>query len=211
MVILHLLLGGQSRQRCLGRCDSPFRRHYPMAESGRNRADSDRLALSRQRTSEAAPLSTVEIALVRNLALVILDRLLLPPSGTRRRVFRDLLSAVWRTAAFGFSASWAGLNDYFYSSRPETCFNHSQMFNAWWLLWLAFFFLFLVSPVTYGWGYRGWGPPYPRYVQRRRGLRASGLGQPVDLRHQSWGWGGDFVWVVLLVAARWDFAGLLLR
>jgi hypothetical protein len=85
------------------------------------------------------------------------------------------------------------------------------MINAWWILWMAFLFLFLVSPVTYGWGYRGWGPPYPRYVQRRRGLRASALGQPADLRHQSWGWGGDFVWVVLLVAGGWAFAGLLLR
>jgi hypothetical protein len=62
------------------------------------------------------------------------------------------------------------------------------MINAWWLLWMAFMFLFLVSLVTYGWGYPGWGRPYPRYIQRRRGLRASALGQPADLHYQSWGW-----------------------
>ena len=85
------------------------------------------------------------------------------------------------------------------------------MMSSWWILWMAFMVVFLVSPVSYGWGYRGWGPPYPRYVQRRRGLRAASTGQPADLRHQSWGWGGDFVWVVLLVAGGWGFAGLLLR
>jgi hypothetical protein len=82
--------------------------------------------------------------------------------------------------------------------------------SSWWFFWMAFMFLFLVSPVTYGWGYRGWGPPYPRYIQRRRGLQAATTGQPADLRHQSWGWGGDFVWVVLIVASGWAFAGLLL-
>ena len=85
------------------------------------------------------------------------------------------------------------------------------MMSSWWILWMVFMFLFLVSPVSYGWGYRGWGPPYPRYIQRRRGLRASATGQAADPRHQSWGWGGDFVWVVLLVAGGWAFAGLFLR
>ena len=85
------------------------------------------------------------------------------------------------------------------------------MISSWWFLWMAFMFLFFVFPVTYGWGYRGWGLPYPRYVQRRRGLQASTTGQPADLRHQSWGWGGDFVWVILIVAGGWAFAGLLLR
>jgi hypothetical protein len=85
------------------------------------------------------------------------------------------------------------------------------MMSSWWILWMVFMFLFLVSPVSYGWGYRGWGPPYPRYIQRRRALRATTIGQPADRRHQSWGWGGDFVWVVLLVAGGWAFAGVLLR
>jgi hypothetical protein len=83
--------------------------------------------------------------------------------------------------------------------------------SSWWILWMVFMFLFLVSPVSYGWGYRGWGPPYPRYIQRRRALRATTIAQPADRRHQSWGWGGDFVWVVLLLAVGWAFAGLLLR
>ena len=41
--------------------------------------------------------------------------------------------------------------------------------STWWLLWMGVMFFFLLSD-GYGWGYRGWGPPYPRYIQRRRGL-----------------------------------------
>ena len=35
------------------------------------------------------------------------------------------------------------------------------MMNASWLLWMIFIFLFLVSPIGYGWGYRQGGPAYP--------------------------------------------------
>jgi len=34
------------------------------------------------------------------------------------------------------------------------------IFHQWWL-WIAFMFLFFVGPVSYGWGYRKWGAPYP--------------------------------------------------
>jgi hypothetical protein len=67
--------------------------------------------------------------------------------------------------------------------------------NFWWILWMAFMSLFLAFTVAYGWGYHGWGPPYPRYFQRRRGL-SSATGQPADLRHQSWRWEGNFVRVL---------------
>ncbi len=49
------------------------------------------------------------------------------------------------------------------------------MTNTLWFLWMAFMFLFLVSPVGYGWSYRGWGPPLPSYIQRRRAARGSML------------------------------------
>ena len=49
------------------------------------------------------------------------------------------------------------------------------MMSSWWFLWLAFMLLFLIPPLGYGWGYRGWGPPYPSYVQRRRGQQAVGM------------------------------------
>lgn len=83
------------------------------------------------------------------------------------------------------------------------------MMGTWWFFWLTFMFIFLVPPLGYGWGYRGWGPPYPRYIQRRRGLRASiGGGKTAAYRHHAWGWGGDFVWTVLFVGVAWAFLGL---
>jgi hypothetical protein len=85
------------------------------------------------------------------------------------------------------------------------------MISAWWILWMAFLFLFFVSPVSYGWGYRGWGPPLPRYVQRRRALHAASAEGSSAARHHAWGWGGDFVWAVLLIGGGWAAAGLLLR
>jgi hypothetical protein len=77
------------------------------------------------------------------------------------------------------------------------------MIVSWWLMWMLFMFLFLVPPIGYGWGYRGWGPPYPRYIQRRRVLQASATEGSVTLGHQSWGWVGDFVWIVLFIAVFW--------
>lgn len=85
------------------------------------------------------------------------------------------------------------------------------MTNTLWFLWLAFIFVFLLSPVGYGWSYRGWRPPLPRYIQRRRAIRASFTDVAAASRHQAWGKGGDYVWVVLLLAACWAGAGLLLR
>ncbi len=65
------------------------------------------------------------------------------------------------------------------------------------------FFLFWMMPLGYGWGYRGWGPPYPRYYQRQRGERAAAAGGPTTLDHHAWGWGGDVLWGALLVGALW--------
>jgi hypothetical protein len=68
---------------------------------------------------------------------------------------------------------------------------------------MAFMFLLLVPPLGYGWGYRGWGPPYPRYVQRRRGQQAAATGGPANFNHHSWGWTGDFVWMVFFIGLFW--------
>jgi hypothetical protein len=74
---------------------------------------------------------------------------------------------------------------------------------SWWFLWLAFMFMFLVPPLGYGWGYRGWGPPLPRYVQRRRGPPvAGGTGAPTP-PHLAWGRGGDFVWMIFGIGMMW--------
>jgi hypothetical protein len=77
------------------------------------------------------------------------------------------------------------------------------MISTSWILWMVFMFLFLVPPMGYGWGYRKWGPPYPRYVQRRRGVRAATVGGFAAFNHQAWGWRGDFVWLVLFVGVLW--------
>jgi hypothetical protein len=50
------------------------------------------------------------------------------------------------------------------------------MTSSWWFIWLVVMFLFLAPPIGYGWGYRGWGAPYPRYIQRRRGQQAAAAG-----------------------------------
>ena len=52
-------------------------------------------------------------------------------------------------------------------------------------------------------GYRGWGPPYPSYFQRQRDLQASSAGASGAFNHYSWGWGGDFVWLILFVGIFW--------
>jgi hypothetical protein len=69
--------------------------------------------------------------------------------------------------------------------------------GALWLLWIVFMLRFFVAPLGYGWGYRRWGPPCPRYFQRRRGLRAASTVDSAKFDHQAWGWGGDLLWVVL--------------
>ncbi len=75
------------------------------------------------------------------------------------------------------------------------------MMSPIWLIWLIFMFMFLVAPVGYGWGYRGWGMAYPRYVQRRRALRVGGDPAPRD--HLAWGRAGDLVWIGLFAAFIW--------
>ncbi len=77
------------------------------------------------------------------------------------------------------------------------------MMGAWWWLWMVFIFLFLVPPLGYGWGYRSWGAPYPRYIQRRR---AVATGDSASFNHQAWGFGGDFVWMVMIIGVLWGSA-----
>jgi hypothetical protein len=78
--------------------------------------------------------------------------------------------------------------------------------GSWWWFWLVFMFLFLLPPIGYGWGYRGWGPPLPSYVQRRRGPQT---GRAADFNAQSWGWGGDFVWIIAFIGGMWALSALL--
>lgn len=82
------------------------------------------------------------------------------------------------------------------------------MMGSWWVIWMLCIIVFLAPPLGYGWGYRGWGPPYPRYVQRRRALQAASATESSSgFSHHSWGWGGDLMWLMLLVAMIWGIAG----
>jgi hypothetical protein len=83
--------------------------------------------------------------------------------------------------------------------------------GSWLLLWVAFLFIFLLPPIGYGWGYRRWGPPFPRYVQRRRAQRAAAADGSASFDHHSWGWGGDFVWLMLCIWMIWAIAALSWR
>lgn len=61
-------------------------------------------------------------------------------------------------------------------------------------------------PIGYGWGYRSWGPPYPRYLQNRRHRKMLAANTEISERHLSWGWGGDFIWVISTI---WLFGAIL--
>ena len=83
------------------------------------------------------------------------------------------------------------------------------MMSSWLFMWMAFMFLFILFPVGYGWGYRGWGPPYPRYLQRRRAEQALGTGRSGTFDHHAWGWRGDLMWVVLSLGIFWGILVLV--
>ncbi|MEO8902917.1 MAG: hypothetical protein ABI627_15450 [Polyangiaceae bacterium] len=71
------------------------------------------------------------------------------------------------------------------------------MTSSLWILWIVCLFMFLLAPLGYGWGYRSWGPPYPRYIQRRRHAAAMSGNSTFD--HQAWGIGGDIIWIVAMI------------
>lgn len=76
------------------------------------------------------------------------------------------------------------------------------MFGILWYWWLAVMFFMLVAPVGYGWGYRGWGPPFPSYLQRRREAKAT-VSLDSGFDYYAWGWGGDLMWVMFLFWFFW--------
>lgn len=90
---------------------------------------------------------------------------------------------------------------------PTNYEREKTMLSSGWLLWMIVIFVFIVPPIGYGWGYRGWGPPLPRYVQRRRGHNAQ-FGGKADFDHEAWGWGGDFLWILAIAGVLWFFTSL---
>jgi hypothetical protein len=47
---------------------------------------------------------------------------------------------------------------------------------------------------------------HPRYIQRRRGLRAVTPGKSPGFDHSAWGRGGDLVWMVFAIGMIWVVA-----
>jgi hypothetical protein len=72
------------------------------------------------------------------------------------------------------------------------------MYTSMWWFWLVLM-LIVFLPLSYGWGYRGWGVPYPSYIQRRRMERATSNGGVATFNHQSWGLGGDLIWGLVVL------------
>ena len=97
---------------------------------------------------------------------------------------------------------------------------------TWWWIWLAIVFFLFIVPMAYGWGYRGWGPPYPTYYRRRRQRRATpppsvpgpavpdagaaaGVPEPEPFGGPpAWGWLGDLVWLAFVIAVIWFLVAL---
>jgi hypothetical protein len=64
------------------------------------------------------------------------------------------------------------------------------------LLWLILLLVLFLLPLGYGWGYRGWGPPYPRLYRRR--AAAGG-----DESLAGWGYRAELLWLVLALLFVW--------
>ena len=69
-------------------------------------------------------------------------------------------------------------------------------FTYMWWFWIVLA-LVVFLPMGYGWGYRGWGAPYPSYYQRRRMEYATRSGAPSGFDHLAWGRAGDFIWALI--------------
>ncbi len=80
------------------------------------------------------------------------------------------------------------------------------MLEGWRSWWMAYLVLALGLPILYGWGYRGWGPPLPSYVQSRRQRQAGAArlrGSAVVFNHRAWGRAGDVMWLLLAGGLVW--------
>jgi hypothetical protein len=79
-----------------------------------------------------------------------------------------------------------------------------------WWFWVALA-LVVFLPTGYGWGYRGWGAPYPSYFQRRRMQYAASSGARPGFDHLAWGRGGDLIWALIFCDALFFAFMLLMR
>lgn len=99
------------------------------------------------------------------------------------------------------------------------------MYWYWWA-WFAIVVFLVLLPLSYGWGYRGWGPPYPRSYTSRWGARPVGRAsdppprgrdrlqgeqttvvlveeRPVEPEPSGWGILADLIWLAVITAIIW--------
>ena len=82
-----------------------------------------------------------------------------------------------------------------------------MLFFGWWWAWLLFMIVLVALPAGYGWGYRGWGPPYPRDPRVRRG--GAMLSPPPDEASDvGWGMAAVWLWIAFFLGVVWLLAGL---
>lgn len=80
---------------------------------------------------------------------------------------------------------------------------------GWWWWWVAFVVIFFAIPLGYGWGYRGWGPWYRRGHSTGTPREEPPPGTPINTTDEydtGWGWGGIFLWLILIIAIAWLIA-----
>ncbi len=76
--------------------------------------------------------------------------------------------------------------------------------TLWWeLLPLIVLIVFLLLSVGYGSLYRGWGPPFPSYIQKRRGFDTIHFRRSSNFDYVAWGWKGDIVWIAAVTGIVW--------
>lgn len=82
---------------------------------------------------------------------------------------------------------------------------------GWWWWWMAFWVIFFILPLGYGWGYRGWGPWYRRSGRSPR-VRPSSTSVGTELTpaevEAGWGCLGIALWIILVIAIFWLIAAL---
>lgn len=89
------------------------------------------------------------------------------------------------------------------ASAGGTTFASSDPMLFMWWFWIAMLLLLFLIPLGYGWGYRGWGPPYPSRWPRRRATAGGAEVAP------GWGFGADLLWIVFFFMLAWLVALLI--
>lgn len=85
----------------------------------------------------------------------------------------------------------------------------------WWWAWIVLIVIFALLPLLFVWASRRSGPPYPRYVRRRRARTMAPVREDPyrqerrdeeareQAKEDAWTWLADLFWLGVLVALAW--------